>query len=178
MPGVCSDLLPNVPAPQAPRVWLLRMSPLTLEAPSSSPYLPPARQPSPNPAGRTDPTSFSLPWNSLLSAPLLAASAPQDLEDHFLVLFPLPGSLSGLWRRPSRGLFCGERAAGSPSPRGIPELAFLHGFLYPELFGYSCFELRDKSRQTHWEAPTPLRGPHSPHTYPPTRNPQATLHEV
>ena len=51
----------------------------------------------------------------------------------------------------------------------VLELASLCGFVYPKVFGYSCFELRDKSRQTDRKLP-PLRGTHSS----PTRNPQAT----
>lgn len=52
----------------------------------------------------------------------------------------------------------------------VLESASLCGFVYPKVFGYSCFELQDKSRQTDRKFPPSLRGTRSS----PTRNPQAT----
>ena len=52
----------------------------------------------------------------------------------------------------------------------VLESASLCGFVYPKVFGYSCFELQDKSRQTDRKFPPSLRVTRSS----PTRNPQAT----
>lgn len=67
------------------------------------------------------------------------------------------------------GWLAAETPSWQPLLQSVLELAFLRGFVYPELFGYSCFELQDKSQQTDEKLP-----PHSGDPSLPYRNPQAT----
>lgn len=73
-----------------------------------------------------------------------------------------------LWTADGRVAGSRDPSWQSPLP-SIPELAFLCGFVYPKLFGYSCFELQDKSRQTDKKLPLNSGDPSLP-----PRNPQAT----
>lgn len=100
---------------------------------------------------RKYPASWSLPQH-----PLLSSTVQVDPGDHFLI-FWMPcqawgGGGGGLPQGPS----------WQPLLPASVELAFLRSSVTPELFGCSCLELGDKSRQTETFLP-----PREPQAAPP-----------